>query len=94
MYLDDRQQPWLEVTEDGEVRRVGLSANNIFGAQSDHRLAMQVLLARTGALLSVNSKHRELWPDFQNDWALLQTAEEASLPPGGDGPVATRTNRQ
>ncbi len=94
MYLDERQQPWLEVTEEGQVRRVGLSADNIFDAQSDHRLAMQALLARTSALLSVNSKHRELWPEFQNDWALLQTAEAARVRPRGAGPIATRTNRQ
>jgi hypothetical protein len=93
MYLDDRQQPWLEVTEEGQVRRVGLSAENIFDAQSDHRMAMQVLLARTSALLSVNSRHRELWPDFQNDWALLQTAEEATLLPGGSAAIARRATQ-
>ena len=77
-YLDDRQRPWLEVASEGRVRRVGLSAENILSPDSDHALAMRVLLARTSALLAANSKHRELWPDLQSDWALLQTAEHAS----------------
>ena len=52
---------------------------------------MQVLLARTSALLSVNAKHRELMPDFQNDWALLQAAEDAKQQAAGGGAViATR----
>jgi hypothetical protein len=93
MYLDDRQQPWLEVTQQGAVVRVGLSAGNILDAQSDRRLALQLLLARTSALLSPNAKHRELWTDFQNDWALLQAAEEARIANGGRV-VATRASRQ
>jgi len=91
MYLDDQQQPWLEVTNAGQVRRVGLSAENILSAGSDYSLAMRVLLARTSALLSVNAKHRELMPDFQNDWALLQAAEDAKQQAAGGGAViATR----
>ncbi len=94
MYLDDREQPWLEVNDEAGVRRVGLSADNIFDPGSDHVLAMQVLLARTSALLSVNSKHRELWPDFQNDWALLQTAEEASAAPRTGRVIAVSATQQ
>ena len=93
-YLDERQQPWLEVTEEGRVRRVGLSADNILSAESDRSLALQILLARTGALLSANDKHRELWPDFQADWALLQTAEEARLEPQPGKVAATSAATQ
>ena len=93
MYLDQDQQPWLEINEDGRVRRVGLSADNIFNAASDPELARKVLLARTSALLSVNAKHRERWPDFQNDWALLQTAE-ANAVPRTERDVAVRATQQ
>ncbi len=94
IYLDQSQQPWMEVTEEGRVRRVGLSAENVFESGSDHQLAMQVLLARTNALLAVNSKHRQLMSDFENDWRLLQTAQDAKLLPGEDETVATRANRE
>lgn len=93
VYLDEQQQPWMEVTNAGEVRRVGLSAENILSPGSDHQLAMQVLLARTSALLSVSSKHRELWPDFEGDWALLQAAEAAGQQHGGGAVIATRAPR-
>jgi len=93
MYLDQSQQPWLEVTREGEVQRVGLSASNILDAQSDRRLAMQVLLARMSALLSANGKHREPWADFQNDWALLEAAEGAGAAPNGRV-VATTAGEQ
>jgi hypothetical protein len=93
MYLDDRQQPWLEINEEGRVRRVGLSADNILDPGSDHELAMKLLLARTSALLSANSKHRELWPDFQNDWALLQTAEARARPRTGPDIAASATQQ-
>lgn len=94
MYLDEREQPWLEVSYEGEVRRVGLSAENIFDPDSDHVLAMQVLLARTSALLSVNAKHRELLPDFQDDWALLQTAEEANAAPQSSRVIAESATQE
>jgi len=93
MYLDEHEQPWLEVNDEGRLRRVGLSADNIFDADSDRELARKVLLARTGALLSVNAKHRELWPDFQNDWALLQTAEAHAVPRTGRDVAVSATQQ-
>ncbi len=93
IYLDRNGQPWLERATGGELRRVGLTTANVFNAGSDRELAYQVLLARTNALLSVKSNHRELWAEFQSDWALLQRAEE-SLPRGGNAVIAARTGRQ
>ncbi len=51
---------------------------------------MQLLLARTDALLSAKPKHRELYSEFQNDWLLLQQAEETMKRPAGDGIIAER----
>ena len=76
-YVDDRQQAWMEVENEGQLRRVGLSTNNIVGPNSDRRLGFQLLLARMEYLLSTNPKHRELYTEIQSDWALLQQAEQA-----------------
>jgi len=76
IYVESDEQPWLEMTNNGRVRRVGLTAQNIFSPESDQELALQLLLARTHALLAANSKHRELLPDFESDWRLLQHAEQ------------------
>jgi hypothetical protein len=82
-YVDDGGDSWLEVQDEanGKFERVGLTEDNIFSAGSNQRLAFQLLLARTDALVSAKSKHRESWPEFQSDWALLQQAE-AALPSG------------
>jgi hypothetical protein len=94
MYLDENGQPWLMVGTGAELRRVGMSAGNVFSPESDRTLAMQVLLARTSALLFAKSNHRELWPEFQADWALLQHAQ-LQLPAHGSHPaIATRASRQ
>jgi hypothetical protein len=93
-YLDDRGEPWLEMDSDGEVRRVGLSANNVFSADSNREMALQVMLARTNALLSAQSNHRELWPEFESDWAMLQQAEEQMPAHGTRASIVTRAPQQ
>jgi len=75
-YLDESGHPWLEMESGGELRRVGLTAGNVFSPGSSPELAMQVLLARTNALLSAKANHRELWPQFQTDWAMLERAQQ------------------
>ncbi len=93
-YLDENGQPWLEVASDGQLRRVGLSLGNVFSDGSDRKLAMQVLLARTNALLTVHANHRELMPEFQSDWGLLQRAEEEVQAHDANPEIASRTTRQ
>src|SRR5581483_1673523 len=46
VYLDANQQAWMEVENQGEFRRVGLTAATIASPESDRRLALQLLLAR------------------------------------------------
>jgi len=73
---DLEQQLWLEVESDGKLRRVGLSTDNVLGPNSDRRLGLQLLLARMDYLLDTQWKHRELFPEIQSDWQLLQQAEQ------------------
>jgi len=91
-YLDENGRPWLEVQSGGELRRVGLTAGNVFGTGSSRQLAMQVLLARTNALLTAKSNHRELWPQFQTDWAMLERAQQ-ELPQGRHSVMTARVRQ-
>jgi hypothetical protein len=67
---------WLDVRENGETRTVGVSANNIFAADSDFLLAYQLMLAHIKSVLTSPSHSRETLVEFKNDWALLQGARE------------------
>jgi hypothetical protein len=80
VYVDDQQQAWMEVEDEGQLRRVGLSVSNVVAPNSDRRLGLQLLLARMEYLLYTQSKHRELYGEIQGDWALLQQAEQQMLP--------------
>jgi len=91
--LDENGHPWLEVESGGELRRVGLTEGNIFSTGSNRELAMQVLLARTNALLTAKSNHRELWPQFQRDWTLLERAQQ-ELPQEPHSLMTARVGRQ
>jgi len=90
VYLDENQEPWLELKSDGKLRHIGLSATNVLAAESDPVLRLQLLLARTDALLKAGSRHRELYTEFEGDWALLQLAEEAVRLHGSKEEVATK----
>ena len=94
VYLDAAGQPWLEANNSGRLLRVGLANTNIVSPQSDSRLALQLLLARTEVLLSVRSNHRELSPEFQSDWDLLQRAEDAMPAAGTDSVIASRAGHR
>jgi hypothetical protein len=89
VYIDGNQQVWMEVENDGQFRRVGVSANNIVGPNSDHRLGVQLVLARMDYLLSTNSKHRELFTEIQSDWHLVQQAEQF-MTAGGTQVIAAK----
>src|SRR5581483_780746 len=81
VYLDANQQAWMEVENQGELRRVGLTAATIVSPESDRRLALQLLLARMDYLLYTGSQHREIYPDVEADWPLLQRAEQVAAAP-------------
>ncbi len=90
VYLDNRQQAWMEVESDGQLRRIGLSAGNILSSETDPQLRFRLLLARTQDLLWVNPKHRELYSEFEADWALLQQAEQLTHSRPAAGIIAAR----
>jgi hypothetical protein len=73
-YFDADGQLWLEVTRDGVVHNVGLTAGTVLASGSDRELAMKILLARTNDLVYENDKHRETRPEFADDWELLERA--------------------
>jgi hypothetical protein len=77
-YVDDNQQAWMDVEDGGRLRRVGLSEDNVVGPESDPRLGLQLLLARMEYLLNAKPKHRELYPQMERDWQLLQRAEQVA----------------
>jgi len=69
--LDPDGAAWLETTEDGMERRVGVAASNINAPGSDPELAYLIMLARVDEMMHRSAKDRELLPYFQRDWELL-----------------------
>jgi hypothetical protein len=69
--LDSGGTAWLEINEDGILRRVGVAASNINAPDSDRELAYLIMLSRVDAMLHRSKKNRELLPYFQRDWELM-----------------------
>jgi hypothetical protein len=83
---------WLEVSQNGKTTRVGLSASNVLASRSDAQLAYALLLARTERVFKSPKHSREILPEFQSNWSLLQAARSmnaASLASTAP-PTATR----
>jgi len=85
--IDDQGRLWMQVEEDGRTARVGLSQSDILAADSDRKLAYQVLLASVNEVLKSPARRRPTLAEFQQSWELLQEAgapaqvESASLHP-------------
>jgi hypothetical protein len=73
--VDGNGMIWMEISDRGESSRVGLSASNILAANSNPRLAYELILARTHSVLKSPKHSRETMLEFKNDWALLQYAQ-------------------
>lgn len=81
-YLDQTGTPsldadgslWMELIQNGEPLRVGLSENTVLAAASNPQLASKVLLVRAMRLLKSPKHSRETMLEFQHDWAALQRA--------------------
>jgi hypothetical protein len=71
--LDADGAVWINWTDARPAGRVGLSASNIFAADSDAQIAYQILLARVEAELNSPKHSRETMIEFKRDWAM--TAE-------------------
>jgi len=74
LFADERGALWMEVPDSNGSSRLGLSVSNVLAADSDSRLADELLLARVGRVLKSPRHGRETMLEFQEDWALLQEA--------------------
>ena len=65
---------WLEIPGKDQTSNVGLSANSILEQSSDTELAYSLLLWRANGVLKSPKHSREMMPEFEKDWELLQRA--------------------
>jgi len=65
---------WMELSDEGDSSRLGLSASNIFSSSSDPELARQLVLARIERVLKSPKHSRETMLEFKSDWDLLRSA--------------------
>ena len=70
--VDEDGSAWMDLLEDGEPLRIGLSANNALAAGSNPQLAYKFLLARTRGVLKSPKHRRETMLEFDQDWTMLQ----------------------
>ena len=70
--VDEDGSLWMDLWEDGEPLRVGLSASNALAAGSNPQLAYKFLLARTRGVLKSAKHRRETMLEFERDWTMLQ----------------------
>jgi len=68
---------WMEISENGESFRVGVSESNALAPGSDAQLSYKLFLARAGVFLKSPKHRRETMLEFQGDWANLQYASAA-----------------
>ena len=74
LFADGDGALWLEIPENGETFRVGVSANNILARGSDPDLAFELLLARANRVLKSPKHSRETMLEFKQDWTLVRSA--------------------
>ena len=72
--VDPDGSVWMDVWENGEPLRVGVSADNVLARGSNVHVAYKLLLARTDSELKSPKHSRETMQDFKVDWAKLQRA--------------------
>jgi hypothetical protein len=61
---------WITWTDSQPAGRVGLSASNMFAADSDAAIAYQIILARVEEELDSPKHSRETMLEFKQDWAM------------------------
>ena len=89
--VDENGALWAEFPDSDGSPRLGLSASNVLAADSDSRLAGELLLARVERVLKSPKHSRESMLEFKNDWVLLQDAgRKSSIFADRGGAPATR----
>ena len=71
--VDEDGSLWMDLSEDGEPLRIGLSASNVLAAGSNPQLAYKFLLARTRGVLKSPKHSRETMLEFDQDWTYAPT---------------------
>jgi hypothetical protein len=64
----------MDVSEQGRIHRIGMSASNILGPKSDPEIAYEVALARADYYLKSPKHSRETFVEFKQDWDVVQSA--------------------
>ena len=72
--IDSDGSVWMEVVEDGEPLKLGVSANNALARGTNPHLSYKFLLARTAGVLKSPKHSRETMLEFRQDWDSLQRA--------------------
>jgi hypothetical protein len=65
---------WMEIATPDGKRRAGVSASNVFAADSDALLGYQIFLARAGRIVRSPKHSRETMLEFKTDWSALAEA--------------------
>jgi hypothetical protein len=72
--VDSDGSLWIDVDQDRESLRVGVSANSVLAGGSNPKLAYKFLLVRAATVLKSPKHRRETMQEFQQDWANLERA--------------------
>jgi hypothetical protein len=72
--LDAGGAAWMQLSENGESVRIGVSASNVLAGQSDAQLSHEFLLARVSTFLKSPKHRRETLLEFHQDWVNLKRA--------------------
>ncbi len=75
-FVDEHGLLWMEISQNGQSAKVGLSASNVLALDSDLQLAHELLLTRIDRVLKSPKHSRETMFEFLQDWATLQQASE------------------
>jgi hypothetical protein len=87
--VDSDGAAWMQLSENGESFRVGVSASNVLARESNPQLSYELLLARTSVFLKGPKHRRQTMPEFRQDWANLQRASAgaAAVSARSSGPL-------
>lgn len=76
--FDDQGRPVLEVQENGQLVRIGLSAENVLNGTAPAPLVRRLLEARLESELRTKAAHEISEDEVTRDWDLLQQADRSA----------------
>lgn len=87
--FDDQGHPVLQMPVDGQIVRIGISADNVMTGGAPPQLVRQLLEARLQSELRGRSASTVSEDDIARDWKLLQQTL-----PNGDSPLTARSTQR